>query len=163
MSLQMIQFLPDDIISLILSFLGKETYFNEFTKDIHVRFIKTNQFLKLNELFMDVTYKYRNRFEFKDCFEISFNTPQVLRKHSAFAIFCNRFKLNDYYPCDMLIWVDSNKYFILQLTETIFCKTNEDFKERLKKIYQKCSYFPVEKKLFGVDPLIEENPFHFLY
>jgi hypothetical protein len=159
--------LPDDIFSIILSFLGKETYFNKFTEEMHVRFIKGNQFSKLTVLFMEVNYKYKNVFNFKDCFEISLNTPQVLRKHSACEIFCNRFKLsegNDGYPSDMLIGLDTNKYFIMQLIDTIFCKTNGNGDcEHLSTIYQKYTCFPVEKKVVSVDPLIEENPFRFLY
>ena len=163
MSLRKKCFLPDDIISIILSFLGKETYFNKFTKEMHVRFIKGNQFLKLTVLFMEVNYKYINVFNFKDCFEIRLNTPQVLRKHSACEIFCNRFKLselNEGYPSDMLIGLDTNKYFVMQLIDTIFFKTNgNDDCERLSTIHQKYTYFPVEKKVVSVDPLIEENPF----
>jgi hypothetical protein len=60
MSLQKRCFIPDDIVSIILSFLGREIYLFKFTNKMHARFIKVNKFLKLNVLFMDVNYNYKD-------------------------------------------------------------------------------------------------------
>ena len=146
---------PNDIFLIILSFLGKETYINKFTNKIHVRFIKNNQFDKLNLLFMNIKCEYINMFNFKDSLDVVIKTPQFILSHDTCTIFCNQFKKHDVYPQDILIGLNTKKYLIMQLIVQISYKNNKD--EDYKLIYEKYTYFPTKKKIIGIDPSITSN------
>lgn len=146
---------PNDIFLIILSFLGKETYINKFTNKIHVRFIKNNQFDKINLLFMNIKYEDTSMFTFKDSLEIVIETPSVILSYDTCTIFCNQFKKNDCFPQDILIGLDTKKNLIMQIIVEIYHKNNKD--EDYKIIYKKYTYFPTKKKIIGIDPSITSN------
>jgi hypothetical protein len=138
--------LPIDVIGIILSFLGKEIYFNKYMKQLHIRFNRMNENVILNNLFLKMHYSIENFFQLNDSFEIFFNA----RKHSSMIIYFNEFKKHVCYPQNVLLGLDATMYCIMQLIDNVY--------QDEKCIYEKYTYFPVLKKEPSTDPKLKNNP-----
>jgi len=139
--------LPIDVIGIILSFLGKDIYFNKYMKQFHIRFIRTNENLILNNLFLNMHYSVENFFQLNDSFEIFLNS----RKHSSMTIYINEFKKHVCYPQNVLLGLNASIYCIMQIIDNVF---KDD-----KCIHESYTYFPVLKKKPGTDPKLKSNQY----
>jgi hypothetical protein len=140
--------LPLDVIGIILSFLGKDIYFNKHMKQFHIRFNRMNENVILNNLFLNMHYSFESFFQLNDSNEISSDT----RTHSSMTIYINEFRKNLCYPQNLIFELDASIYCIMQLIDNIY---KDD-----KCIHESYTYFPVLKKQSGMDPKIKSR---FLY
>lgn len=134
--------LPIDVIGIILSFLGKDIYFNKHMKQFHIRFNRMNKNVILNNLFLNMHYSVQSMFRLNDSSEIRLDT----RTHCSTTIYINQFRKNDCYPQSLIFELDASIYCIMQLIDTVF---KDDI-----CIHDSYTYFPILKKQSGMDPKI---------